>query len=69
MTKKQQASEPVIAPDVQQDLPAVESSVSGRALIDLPCHGLKCGEYGALPSSTAASLEHGGAFDTRAVAP
>jgi hypothetical protein len=41
--------------------------VPGRALIDLPAYGLKCGEYGALPAAIAASLAFSGEFDPRAV--
>lgn len=66
---------PPAAPDVvdQDANPAVQpdpvppSEMFGRALVDLPQHGLRCGEYGSLPSAAATSLE--GMFDTKAPPP
>ena len=37
--------------------------VQGRALIDLPEYGLKCGDYGALPADVAVALVESGHFD------
>lgn len=54
--------DPVAATTEQQDEP-----VRGRALIDLPAHGLKCGEFGALPAAVAQSLADAGEYDPKAV--
>lgn len=40
--------------------------VRGRALVDLPQFGLKCGEYGTVPADVASGLSRGGQFDPRA---
>jgi hypothetical protein len=40
----------------------------GRALIDLPAHGLKSGDYATLPAEVADALEAIGHFDTKAKA-
>jgi hypothetical protein len=53
---------------VTQDT-AGAAMVRGRALIDLPAHGLQCGEFGALPADAAERLAAGGAFDPLALAP
>lgn len=39
----------------------------GRALIDLPAHDLKSGDYASLPSDVADALAANGAFDTNAI--
>lgn len=41
--------------------------MKGRALIDLPAHGLKCGEYGELPKAVAGAYIKAGHFDPKAV--
>jgi hypothetical protein len=41
--------------------------MKGRALIDLPAHGLKCGEYGDLPKAVASAYIKAGHFDPKAV--
>ena len=41
--------------------------VRGRALVDLPAHSLKCGEFGDLPAAIAQSLAAAGEFDPKAV--
>lgn len=38
----------------------------GRALVDLPVHQLKSGDYATLPVSVADALEAIGQFDTKA---
>lgn len=42
------------------------ADAQGRALIDLPDHGLKCGEYGAIPADAAGALVESGHFDPNA---
>lgn len=39
---------------------------AGRALVDLPVHQLKSGDYATLPVSVADALEAIGQFDTKA---
>lgn len=54
---------------VDQDavtLQAEEVPIRGRALVDIPDHNLKCGEFGALPYPVAQALFEAGAFDPRA---
>lgn len=54
----------------EQDIVAAEQPpepVRGRALVDLPGHGLKCGEFGTLPAAVAQSLAEAGGFDPKAV--
>ncbi len=46
--------------------PDQSGDVQGRALIDLPDHGLKCGEYGAIPADAADALVESGHFDQNA---
>lgn len=58
----EQPPDPVAATTEQQPEP-----VRGRALIDLPAHGLKCGEFGTLPADVAQSLASAGEFDPKAV--
>lgn len=41
--------------------------MQGKALIDLPAHGLRCGEIGDIPDTEAERLTQDGAFDPRAV--
>lgn len=38
----------------------------GRALIDLPAHNLKSGDYASLPSEVADALSAFGLFDLKA---
>lgn len=60
----------IVAPDTDPDPARIEppssEPVRGRALIDLPAHGLKCGEYGALPAAVAPAMIEAGAFDPQA---
>lgn len=37
-----------------------------RALVDIPAHGLKAGDYGSLPADVAQSYVDAGAFDIQA---
>ena len=48
---------------------AAESAAEkfGRALVDLPAHNLKSGEYATLPADVADALAASGVFDTNAV--
>lgn len=46
-----------------------ESTVSGRALVDIPSAGLKCGEYADIDADIAEHLIAAGAFDDKAVKP
>lgn len=49
--------------------PAGDESVAkkaGRALVDIPAHQLKSGDYATLPAEVADALEGLGAFDTKA---
>ena len=41
---------------------------AGRALVDIPAHQLKSGDYATLPAEVADALEAIGAFDTKAKA-
>lgn len=43
--------------------------MKGRILIDVPEHGLNCGEYADLPDELAQQLESAGQFDTQAPYP
>ena len=43
--------------------------VTGRALVDIPRIGARCGEFVTVPTDVAAELEALGDFDSRAVAP
>lgn len=61
-TTTEQQPGPAVASAEQQPEP-----VRGRALIDLPAHGLKCGEFGTLPAAVAQSLADSGEFDPKAV--
>jgi hypothetical protein len=47
---------------------AGEDLVHGRALIDLPLHGLRCGDFGEIPAAAAQQLTREGQFDPAAVA-
>ena len=55
------------APNDDQQ-PAQEMT-RGRALIDIEDHGMKCGEYGSLPSDIAEALRKDGRFDPDAPFP
>ena len=46
--------------------PDQAGDVQGRALIDLPDYGLKCGDYGALPADVVVALVESGHFDQNA---
>ena len=55
------------ADQVEQQTEQPLEKVRGRALVDLPAHGIKCGEFGDLPAAIAQSLEAAGEFDPWAV--
>lgn len=57
------------APPAKATRASKKKDVSGRALIDIPAHGLKCGEYGTLPADVSAALQAAGEFDPNAVQP
>ena len=42
------------------------TEVQGRALVDIPQHGLLSGDYASLPADVAEALEKVGMFDTKA---
>jgi len=70
MAKVKNTEVPVVEGAVTPAVEVVVQQVAekaGRALIDLPAHGLLSGEYGAIPSETADALSAIGAFDTNAV--
>lgn len=46
-----------------------KKDVSGRALVDIPAHGLKCGDYATIPADAAEALAAAGEFDTKATQP
>lgn len=56
------------APPTKPPRASKKKDVSGRALIDIPAHGLKCGDYATLPADVAATLP-AGEFDQNAVQP
>lgn len=60
-TDEATVGQPGATAETQQEL------VRGRALIDLPAHGIKCGEFGDLPAAVAQSLAAAGEFDPKAV--
>lgn len=41
----------------------------GRALVDIPAHGLKSGDYAEIPADAAEALVAAGDFDAGAPAP
>lgn len=41
--------------------------IKGRALVDIPRIGAKCGEYVTVPAEFSAELEAAGEFDPKAV--
>ena len=43
-----------------------DRQVAGRALIDIPALGLKCGEYAVVAESDLTGLIEAGAFDPNA---
>ncbi len=43
--------------------------VAGLVLVDVPAHGLACGQYVSLPNATAKALEASGEFDPKAPRP
>jgi len=56
--------------EAQEQAEVIQASaqqITGRALVDLPMHGFKCGEFGTLPQDIAQALENHGEFDTQAV--
>lgn len=60
------AVEPPPADSPQPPADTPPASVFGRALVDLPNVGAKCGEFGHLPAELAAQLEADGQFDPNA---
>lgn len=40
--------------------------MKGRALVDLPQYGLRCGDYGEIPDKEAVALIEAGSFDPQA---
>lgn len=46
---------------------SVAEKVHGRALVDVPRLGLKCGEYYELAVDVAKDLEESGEFDAKAI--
>lgn len=49
--------------------PAKARDIAGLVLVDVPAHGLKCGEYVILPATTAKGLQASGEFDPQAPRP
>ena len=49
--------------------PAKARDISGLVLVDIPAHGLKCGDYVTLPAATAKGLQASGEFDAQAPRP
>ena len=49
--------------------PVKAREISGLVLVDIPAHGLKCGEYVTLPATTAKGLQASGEFDPQAPRP
>lgn len=43
--------------------------IAGLVLVDVPAHGLKCGDYVTLPAATAKGLQASGEFDPQAPRP
>ena len=43
--------------------------IAGLVLVDIPAHGLKCGDYVTLPAATAKGLQASGEFDPQAPRP
>ena len=43
--------------------------IAGLVLVDIPVHGLKCGDYVTLPAATAKGLQASGEFDPQAPRP
>jgi hypothetical protein len=41
--------------------------VNGRALVDIPSIGAKCGEFVSIPADLASQFEQSGDFDPKAV--
>lgn len=48
---------------------AADGMVSGRALVDIPSIGAKCGDFVEVPADIAKSLEESGDFDSKAQKP
>lgn len=48
---------------------AADGMVSGRALVDIPALGAKCGEYIDIPADAAKAYEDAGEFDPKAQKP
>lgn len=48
---------------------AADGMVSGRALVDIPSIGAKCGDYVDVPADQAKALEDAGSFDPKAEKP
>lgn len=49
--------------------PAKARDIAGLVLVDVPAHGLKCGDYVTLPAATAKGLQASGEFDPQAPRP
>ena len=43
--------------------------IAGLVLVDVPAHGLKCGDYVTLPAAIAKGLQASGEFDPQAPRP
>lgn len=48
---------------------SADGMVSGRALVDIPSIGAKCGDYVEVPADQAKALEDAGSFDPKAEKP
>jgi len=57
---------PALDPSAPAPEPVAVEHVPGRALIDLPDHGLRCGEFGQIPPPAAQALCAAGHFDLAA---
>ena len=54
-------------PELGAETEQPPAQVRGRALVDLPVHSLKCGEFGTVPAAAVQSLAAAGEFDIKAV--
>lgn len=66
---KKSAAKPAVVQPAAEAVSAVQSGpvVTGRALVDLPAHGLRCGEFGPVPADVAEAITAVGQFDPHAV--
>lgn len=67
---------PLLPDQPPQDDPATKPAkptkprdIAGLVLVDVPAHGLKCGDYVTLPAATAKGLQASGEFDPQAPRP